>query len=540
MTNPQVGAGTFRFTGAFSRNPKGNVGGNGFADFLLGFSQRAETATDVFFNMRSWHSSAYVQDTWKVTPKLTFNLGLRYELFLPWQDKQNGIANFDPNLANAPQVDLIVAADGPSRVDRSLLAADGNNIAPRFGLAYRLRDKTVLRVAYGIFYGTFEGTGGGEFLETNLPFNIRPQLTTDSINPTLVLADGLPPSLLPENVRSPRSSSFERDFKFPSSQQWNLNIQHTFGKDWLVQAGYFGATAHHLVQSMDLNQPRPGPGNVNRRRPFQSVIFPGTGRVISPISGFQAHRFNGNSTYNSAQVKLEKQFGQGFTILSSYIFSRTIGDTCGFSGSGNASGCGKQDVRNLRPEKSLDNQHRKHRYVASYIWEFPFGRGQRFGQNWSGVANAILGGWGTNGIVTLSTGSPFSITVRGDPANVGGVARTVNRPNLVGDPRRPDGVDPIDQFFSTAAFEANAPFTFGNLGRNTLTGPSFNTFDFGLFKNFAIKEGVSAQFRFEAFNFTNSPQFSNPRRIVGPRNFGQISSTSTNNRKLQFGLKILF
>jgi len=540
LTNPQVGAGLFSFTGAFTRNPDGNIGGNGFSDFLLGFPQSAQTATEVFMNLRSWHQSGYVQDTWKATPRLTLNMGLRYELFLPWQDKQNGIANFEPDPLLAPRATLVVAQDGPRRIDRSLIATDTNNFAPRFGLAYRLGAGTVLRAAYGIFYGTFEGTGGGEFLETNLPFNIRPQLTTDSINPTLVLENGLPPVLTLENVQSPRLSNFERVFDFPYSQQWNLNIQKNFGADWLTQIGYFGSSSKHLVQSLDLNQPLPGPGNVNERRPFREVAVPGTDRIISPISGFQAHRFNGNANYHSLQAKLEKRFSGGFTILSSYIWSRTIGDTCGFSGSGNAAGCGEQNVRNLRLERGLDNQHRKHRFVASYIWQLPFGRGRRLGQNWGPVAEAVAGGWSVQGILTLTSGSPFSILVPGDPANVGGVAGTVNRPNLVGDPERPAGVDPVDQFFNTAAFEPNAPFTFGNLGRNTLTGPSLKNFDFGLFKDFLIREGMTAQFRFEAFNFLNRPQFAIPGNQVGTDPFGQISSTTQNNRKLQFALKLLF
>ncbi|MPZ21625.1 MAG: hypothetical protein GEV06_27605 [Luteitalea sp.] len=540
LTNPQQQLGNFQFNGSFTRNPDGNAGGSAFADFLLGMPSTTTVSTNVFMNLRSWQHAAYVQDTWRPTPNLTLNLGLRYEVFLPWQDKQDGLANFDPDLSHAPQAELILAADGDSRVDRALIETDSNNFAPRIGLTYRLGANTVVRSGYGIFYGAFEETGGGQYLETNLPFKFSSQITTDGISPAFMLSEGVPAVLTPENVAAPVLSSFERDFAFPYSQQWNLNIQHTFARSWLVQVGYFGSATKHLSRRLDLNAPEPGPGNVNDRRPFTSVVFPGTDVVVSPLGGFNSHTFDGRATYHSGQVKLEKRFSRGFTILSSYIFSRTMSDVCAVdAASGNAPGCEVQDVRNLRAEKALDNQHRKHRFVASYVWELPFGRDRRFGSEWGGLLNALLGGWSTQGIITFTSGRPFSVTVGGDPANNGSF-ESVDRPNLVGDPTRPDGADPVDQFFDTAAFEVPAAFTFGNAGRNTLTGPSLNNGDLGLFKRFDLGGDVDAEFRFEAFNVTNTPHLGLPNAVLGTSSFGQISGTASPNRKLQFGLKVLF
>ncbi len=538
LDNPQQALGVFNFDGHFTRNPLGNVGGNALADFLLGIPDKTTVATPIHNNLRAPYYAAYVQDSWKVTPKLTLNYGLRYELFLPWVDKQDRMANFNPNPIFAPQVRLILAQNGPSRESRSLVAADSNNFGPRIGIAYDLGHGTVVRAAYGIFYGTMEGPGGGKFLGGNYPFTFSSVITTDSITPALTLAGGVPDVLTPENARSANLSSVQNVFDFPYTQQWNFNIQHSFSHNWMLQLGYYGAGTHHLLTRFDLNEPPPGPGNINSRRPFSSVIFPGSSVVISPLGDFTDMLYLGNSTYNSLQAKVEKRFSGGFTLLSSYIFSKTLGDTCGFSGSGTTPGCGPQNIQNLKAEKGPDNQDRRHRFVASYIYDLPFGRGRHFGNGWNGAVDAVLGGWSTEGILTLTSGGPFTITVASNPANIS-TTYSVNRPNLVGDPARPSGADPVNEFFNTAAFAPNAPYTFGNLGRNTMVGPSLADWDFGLFKHFNITERVGAQFRFEAFNATNTPNFGTPGNSLGTPNFGVITSSGLG-RKLQLALKLSF
>jgi len=540
LANPQYQLGNFSFNGHFTRNPKGNVGGSAFADFLLGIPATARESTNSYMSLRTQYYDGYIQDTWKLTPKLTLDYGMRYELFLPWVDKQNGLANFDPSSLYYPQVHLIVAQNGPSRQSRSLVAADSKEIAPRLGLAYDLGHHTVLRSAFGMFYGTYTPPGGAQYLETNLPFLFSSQITTDSIHPVLTLAGGVPNVLTPENTIAPVLSSFQSVFDFPYSEQWNFNIQHTFGQDWVLQVGYFGEESHHLLARMDLNQPAPGPGDINSRRPFTSVIFPGTNVLVSPLAGFNSQEFNGNNNYNSLQAKLEKRFSGGFTLISSYVFSKNLSDTCGgtFAATGGSSGCAVQNIHDLRSQWGLASENQTHRFVASYIYDLPFGRGRHFGNGWNGAIDAVLGGWSTNGIVTLASGQPFTVTSSGDPANVG-TLNSAQRADLVGNPARPAGADMLNEYFNTAAFAESAPYTFGNLGKNTLIGPSLADWDLGLFKRFNITERVNAQFRFEAFNFTNTPNFGFPGSAVGTSSFGEISSSGLG-RKLQLALKINF
>jgi outer membrane receptor protein involved in Fe transport len=539
LQNPQDALGNFTFNGNFTRNPLGPVGGNALADFMLGIPVNTLVTTGVYMNLRTRYQGFYVQDTWKVTSKLTLDYGLRYDLFLPWLDKKNGIANFDPSLSNAPVVNLIVAQSGSSREARSLIAAYTKAFAPRVGLAYDIGHDTVVRAGYGIFYGTLEPSGGGQFLETNLPFKFSASVTTDNIHPSVILEDGVPDVLTPDHVTAPVLSSFQSDFHFPYNQEWNFNIQHTFGTDWLVQVGYFGSAAHHLLERLDLNQPPPGPGNINARRPFKSTIFPGTSVVVSPLAGFNSHIFAGNNTYNSLQAKLEKRFSSGFTVISNFTYSRDISDTCGLdTPSGSAPGCVIQNVRNLRLMKGLDSQHQKVRFVASYVYVLPFGKGKHFGQSWSGAIDAVLGGWSTNGIFTLASGTPFTVDSNGDPTNVG-TTNTVDFANIIGNPARPAGADKVNEFFNTAAFTNALPYTFGNLGKNTMIGPSLGNWDFGLFKQFMIAEKVRADFRFEAFNFTNTPYFGAPGNRVGTPTFGELTSSGPG-RKLQLAVKFSF
>ncbi len=538
VANPQFALGTFNFNGNFTRNPQGPVGGNALADFMLGIPAVSQVTTAVHMALRTRYQGFYVQDTWKITPRLTLDYGLRYDLFLPWVDQQNGLANFDPALANAPTVKLVLAQNG-SRESRSLVQADTRDFAPRLGLAYDAGHNTVIRAGYGIFYGTMEPSGGGQFLETNPPFKIGAALTTDSIKPSVILQNGMPNVLDPQHVTAPVLASWQQNFHFPYNQNWNINIQHTFAADWMFQIGYFGSGAHNLIERADLNKPTPGPGNVNARRPFQSTVFPGTSVVVGPLADFNSNIFAGNNTYNSLQAKLEKRFSKGFTIITNFTYSRDISDTCGLdAGSGTASGCGIQDVRNLRAMKGLDSQQQMFRYVASYVYSLPFGHGQHFGQKWNKVTDAVLGGWSTNGIVTLASGVPFTIDSSNNPANIGTTNSTVFG-NVAGNPVRPAGADPVNQFFNTAAFTNALPYTFGTVGKNTLIGPSMANWDVGLFKQFTIKEKIRTEFRAEAFNLTNTPGFGTPGNVVGTPTFGQLTSSGPG-RKLQLAVKVSY
>jgi hypothetical protein len=397
----------------------------------------------------------------------------------------------------------------------------------------------VFRGGYGIFYGNYEGTGGGRFLLGNPPNTISVRISTDNINPAFLLEDGVPAGTLePENVTNLRQTYFERDPKWPMAQQWNFNIQTELAKNLLWEVGYYGTKSQFLPTRWEGNYKLPGPGNVNLNRRFTSVVYPGTGIVISPLSRVDAHNYIGNSLYHSVQTKIEKRFSNGFSLLTSYTFSRAIGDLAGFSGSGSSANSGIQNMRDLKAERSLDDQHRKHRFVASYLYDLPFGIGRPIGSNWNRLTDTIFGGWTISGITTFTSGEPMGLNVNGDPANTG----DLNRPNVVaseGDPNLSKDERSLQRFFNIDAFVPNDPYTYGNAGRNILIGPDTVNFDLAVFKRFRIMEGFAAQFRAEAFNAFNTPNFGNPNLQVGNRNIGIISSAGRP-RNLQFGLKLIW
>jgi hypothetical protein len=282
--------------------------------------------------------------------------------------------------------------------------------------------------------------------------------------------------------------------------------------------------------------PRPDPATSTPNASSNRSKSPGTGITTSPLGGFYNHRFNGNSNYHAFTTKIERRFASGFTVLSSYTFSKNLGDTCGAAAVGNAAGCGYQDPRNLTPEKAIDNQDVPHRFVMSGLYDLPYGRGRHWGANSNAVANAILGGWTLGSIVTASSGLPYSITVAGNPANTGNIS-TVNRPDIIGDPRA--GTQTLQQDFNIAAFQRNQPFTLGNAGRNILRQRSLYNWDFSALKNWSLHERIRLQFRFEAFQFTNTPRFGTPGIVLGNPGFGTITSSGTP-RNLQGGLKLLW
>jgi hypothetical protein len=354
-------------------------------------------------NLRTTWQHFYVQDDWRVSPKLTLNLGVRYEFSPPWIETNNGISNFDIDTDPANPRFLLAGELDDGRFGRALMRTDTNNFGPRFGFAYRALSKTVVRGGYGMFFANYEGTGGAQFMENNPPFHIKTQISTDSINPALTLAGGVPAGIIsPERAVSLQFSSFELNPKWAMSQQWNLNIQHALAEDLVWEFGYYGTKSQHLVNRIDGNWATPGPGNINSRRRYTSAVFPGTDIVVRPLAAMFRHEYNGNSLFHSAQTRLERRFRSGFTLLGAYIFSRTIGDVAGFAGSGNAPNSAIQNPLDRRAERSLDNQHRKHSFVTSYVYELPFGRRRKWGSSWKGAADMILGGWTVAGIHSVA------------------------------------------------------------------------------------------------------------------------------------------
>ena len=531
--------GRFVFDGRFSEDPATRAGGESMADFLLGYSRELRNSNHRHMALRAPWMHQYVQDDWRVTDKLTINIGLRYEVSLPWVDNFDKISNLDVDTdTNQPKF-VVVGERGEGRFNRALVTSDLNNLAPRFGFAYRWRESTVFRGGFGLFYANTMNTGGGEFMETNPPAHVKTQLGTDRITPTIRVVDGPGPGALdPANSPALVPGSFEIDPPWPMASQWNFNIQNQLPGNVLWEIGYFGTKGTHIIRRYNLNYAVPGPGTPLSRRIWPSVKFPGTDLDVG-LDFLHNFRNNSNSNYHAMQTKLEKRYGSGFSFLLSYTWSKAIGDYSFIPGEDRGIGAnwGVQNALDLAAERSLLNQHVAHRAVVSYLYDLPFGRGKTYGSGWSKAVNALLGGWTIGGINSFITGFPMNLSVRGNPSGTGGF--NLDRPNVVGEWRIPRSERGPDRWFNTDAFARNDPYTFGNAGRNILEAPGTIKFDLALHKNFQFNERIRMQFRGEAFNAFNTPIFDGPNLQVGNRNLGVISRAAPG-RVMQLGFKLIF
>jgi len=525
--------GSFSFDGAYTRNTATAREGNAFADFLLGTARSSSLSNISRLRQGAPWYEFYAQNEWKATRRLTLNFGVRYELRPPFVEAHNGWANFD--LDTVPgRATLVPAMDG-SRYERATIATDKNNIAPRFSLAYLLRKDTVIRTGYGIFFVGYQPFGDSQYLHSNPPYTITTNLSTDGVRPTLLVREGFPADMLnPARVVDVQTSSYERAGRLAYNQQWSLSIQQALPSDTVLEAGYYANVSHRLLRRREGNSPLPGPGNINARRPFRHIVLPLAGSTVT-TSGCNRHQWDSNANFHSLQTRLEKRLSGGLSLLSSYMWSKAISDARGTAIDGGSSSIIPQDPLNLRAEKSVADEHRPHRFVLSGIYDLPFGRGRTWLGAMSPLQEAVLGGWTVAGITTLAVGSPLNLSVQGGPSNTG----NPDRPDVVGNWRLPEGQQSLVRWFNTAAFAPNRQYQYGNAGRNILVAPGTRQFDLAVYKNFSVHERVRIQFRAEAFNAFNTPNFGAPNTQVGNPAFGRISGADRP-RNLQFGLKAIF
>jgi len=510
--------------------------GDGMADFLLGWSSQWGSSTIEQVNLRGWLPAAYVQDDWKISPGLTLNLGVRYEVGLPWYDTQGRMANLI--LVNPTTATMALAGNSGGYANKSLVNVNSNGWEPRLGLAYQLTPKTVIRTGYGIYRTYFEPMGDTQFLSDNPPFAYQVTVTGSQTAAAVDLQQG--PASNAVSLAHAMGLTFAQ---YPTTtprayaQQWNFNIQQQLAPSWLLEVGYSGEKGVHLINRYDGNFAPPEPGNINANRPIQTAVIPPSGDTVTPLGGIYQYHFNGNSNYQALVVSLEKRISGGLTWLTSYTWSKTMGDICSDSADGSSTNCGFQDPLNMRAERSLDNQDMGQRFVSSVLYDIPLGRGRHFGAQLPALANAIVGGWTLGGIFTRHSGLPYTIIDNGNPANTGSIS-IISRPNLVGNPYSVPWS--VGQAFNTAAFAAQPLYTYGSLGRNTMTLHDVTNLDLILSKIFTITERVHLQARFEVFNSTNTPPFTSaPGTTAGTGAFGVTSATG-NPRQLQFGLKAMF
>jgi len=332
----------------------------------------------------------------------------------------------------------------------------------------------------------------------------------DWFNPTA----GLPPggvqfTYMPQNSPS------------PYLQAWNFGIQHELVNNIVLDVSYVGNKDTHMWARTWPNQPRPGPGDIDPRRPYTNV---GT------ISGNEAI---GNSNYHGLQVRLDKRFSKGLSILSSYTWSKAITDS---QLADNGSFVPDlQDNNNRRANRGLWSADTRHRFTLSSLYELPIGTNKQFLSDAKGVVGGLVSGWQVGGILSVQSGQPLTVTLPYDNPNVGD---GVKLPDVVGNPN--NGPKTVDKFFNTDAFAAPPPFTFGNEGIGTVTGPGLTNLDLSLVKNTKITERVNLQFRCEAFNALNHLIMGDPDTNFGTPLFGQVNSTRLDNREIQFALRLQF
>lgn len=573
----QFARGQFSFNRNATRNPGvPGVTGDAFADFLLGQPYQAEAAVSIASaDFRATSFYLYVDDVWKITSRLTLNFGLRYENTPPWEDRTGTLFNMivpyehqPTDFRNAqPSRDLFPffmrqgnpgqncfegirigpwSADpspalrgfGPPdvRCDGSLgnrlVARDNNDFAPRFGATWAPTEKWVLRLGGGMFYT--QDTGNPRF---DMARNLAGRGRDNSDTKFLTWQNAVPQSAnLPFR---PYSFANVYDRRTPYAVQYMIDVQRELPGNTLLEIGYLGSVSRRLEALRSVNEALPAPRtsglSVAQRSPFPNI------GIIQAVDN------GGKANYNSLATKLTKRYSSGLTYLIGYTWSKSI-DT--------ASSIRNQGNDTLFPmnsycrdcERALSAFDVRHRFVSSGSYELPVGRGRALNVQ-NGVLNTLVGGWQIGSIITVQSGYPFNISQSGDPSNTG---HTFDRPNATGIDPDANWTRTPSKWFNPAAYVKTPDGTHGNLGRNSGTTPGLFGWDFSMLKDFNFTERHKLQFRFEAFNFPNHPNWGNPSGNVNAgsaiagqplapnSNFGVITSTRTNMRNLQFGLKYIF
>jgi hypothetical protein len=509
--------GDFTFSGQFTENPSDSSGGDALADELLGLPINSTIDTLINVRNRQYVPSAFIQDDYRASGKLTLNLGLRYDYFSPIVSVNNQQSNFDYATGK-----LVVA--GQNGASRGLVTPDHLNFSPRVGFAWNMHPQTVLSSGFGIFWSGQEiRTAAPLQLAYNLPFYYQPTFVSDGITPVLTVSGGFPP-LNPLNAPDPGVTSVDSRLRTPSYAEWNLSLQQGLPFATTMQLSYAGSKGTHLQSLVDRNQVIvPGPGDIQPRRPYPNY------------GPFAAIENRGNSTYHSLQLRVEKRPAHGLYFLSSFTWSKVMNDQPEIC-------CNQPYAQNswdIPADRGPADFNQKLRWVLSTDYQLPFGHGQRFAAN-SRALDLIFGGWHVGGIYTLASGFPFSPEIGYDPSNTG--SQGLLRPNQITDGNLPGGQRNPNVWFNINAYALPAPYTYGDARRNSLVGPGINSFDASLRKVFATVRNQSLEFRAEAFNLLNHPNFAQPDPFIddGPGAAGVITSTSLANREVQLALKYRF
>ena len=494
--------GFFTFTGQFS--------GYAPADFVLGVPANLLTyATQVRGMVAQWRDGFFALDNWQVTRKLTINYGLRYELpTVPYT--VNGFATE----LNAQQTQLVPT--NPPAPGFQLTFPQHTDWAPRFGMAYRVTNNTVVRGGFGIYYNPNQ-TNSQTFLNGNPPFATATTYTSNPTTPTLSLDN---PTGGPANAppATPNVITDNWDLKTPRMNQWSFGVEQAVWQNAGLEIQYIGSHSYHLDRSYYNNTPYiPGPGSIQPRRPNQ---------LFGSIRTIQNDEI---ANYHAMSISVNQRLWRGVQFSASYTWSHAL-DVSSDSNNGGA----PMNPYNWLGDYGNSNWDLRQRFVVRYLWEIPFFKSAK------PLVRNLLGNWQINGISTMQSGFPFNVTVGTDTANTSGGGSY--RPNLVHAPSADCGRSTLSGCIDATAFALvpTGVYAYGTAGRNLITGPHLFTTDLSLFKNFRIAERVRFELRLEAFNVTNSPEFSNPSATFGTATFGTITSTSIENRDVQIGARLVW
>jgi hypothetical protein len=528
FTDSKQYQGVWAFNGFATQNPASPGGtGDAFADFMLGMPRQVTRSfpADVFGGQATyWHF--YAQDDFKVNGRLSLNLGLRYELS-PWASGYRGqVGTFDPTssrpiivASETDEIDLGAQFAGPSAyalfqryiqtssqagIPLSITATDKTQFGPRFGFAFSVTDRTILRGGYGLFFEQ-ENTDG-RVNNNMVPFRLD-ETGINDLTQKRTMADFFQGKPLTTSA-APTIGGTPTSMKMGRNHHFNVGVQQQVSPSTVLEVNYVGNIGQHLNGVSNINIPTPAAGGVQARRPF-----PQFGNIMY----FDT---NMDNTYHSLQASLARRASKGLWYMVSYTWSKSITTQ-------NTAAVGGNTGR----EKAISIFDIPHNLAVSAGWEIPVGRGKRFLGDAGGVTQALLGGWQMQAILILRTGRPFTPTIGADRANTGVGGQ---RPNRLGSGEL-DNPTP-ERWFDTAAFALPAQFTYGDSGAFILREGSFRNLDFSVFKRI----GSHLEFRIECFNLTNTPSFNAPATAIDTATAGRVTSTLSTPRQFQFGLKFNF
>jgi hypothetical protein len=528
FTDSKQYQGQWTYNGFATQNPASPTGtGDAFADFMLGMPRQVVRSFPAdTFGGQATYAHFYAQDDVKVNRRLSLNLGLRYE-YSPWASGYRGqVGTFDPRstrpiivASDTDQVDTGSQFAGPSAyalfqnqiqtssqagLPLQITATDKAQFGPRFGFAFKVTDKTVLRGGYGIFFEQ-ENTDG-RVNNNMVPFRLD-ETGINDLTQRRTMADFFQGRALTTSA-APTLGPVATEAKMGRNQHFNFGVQQELSRSTVLEVNYVGNIGSHLNGTTNINIPSPAAGGVQARRPYPQ---------FGNIAYFDTNQSN---TYHSLQTTLVRRASRGLWYMVSYTFSKSITTV-------NTAAVGGNSGR----EKALSFFDVPHNLAISTGWELPVGHGKRFLSDASGATQALLGGWQMQAILILRSGRPFTPTISADRANTGVGGQ---RPNRVGSGKLDNPT--VEKWFEPTAFVLPAQFTYGDSGANILREGSYRNLDFSVFKRF----GNKLEFRAECFNLTNTPSFNAPATAIDTATAGRVTSTFSTPRQIQFGLKFNF